>query len=308
MPKTLAPQLLRHLTVNQKTHPRAQPHLSAASGLVCANGRVYVISDDEHHLAVFRDRRSAGVLYRLFPGDLPQKKKARKRLKPDLETLLWLPHGGATATGRLVALGSGSRPNRNTGVVIHLNAAGQPRRSQPILPFDLTPLYRPLAALLGEINIEGAMVIGDELVLLNRAVAGRCPNAAARYRLSDVLALIDGESRELEPASIRRYLLGSIDGVPLGFTDAAALPDGGWLFCAVAEDTADSAIDGGCTGSVVGIVAASGKLLAMHRLSLPAKVEGIAVRVDGDGMTVCLVTDADDPAQSSTLLLARLSR
>lgn len=306
MPSTLKPQLLRRLTVSPQTHPRGQPHLSAASGLVCANGRVYVISDDEHHLAVFRDRRSAGVLHRLFSGDLPQKKKARKRLKPDLETLLWLPDGGATATARLVALGSGSRPNRNTGVVVHLNSAGQPRRSQTILQFDLTPLYRPLAALLGEINIEGAMVIGDELVLLNRAVAGRCPNAAARYRLSDVLALIDGESRELKPTSVRRYRLGSIDAVPLGFTDAAALPDGGWVFCAVAEDTVDSAIDGACTGSVVGIVAASGKLLAMHRLSPLAKVEGIAVRVDGGGMTVCLVTDADDPKQSSTLLLAHL--
>ncbi len=296
---------LRTLTVDPKRHPRGQPHLSAASGLVCANGRVYVISDDEHHLAVFRDRRAPATLHRLFPSDLPRKKKARKRLKPDLESLVLLPPTGASTKARLVALGSGSRPNRNTGVVLRLTTAGRPS-AYPVQRFDLTPLYRPLAALLGEINIEGAIVLGDELLLLNRAVAGGSPNAAARYRLSDVVALIEGRSAQVQPTSIRRYRLGSLDAVPLGFTDAAALPDGGWVFCAAAENTADSVADGPSFGSVVGIVAASGKLLSMHRLSPSAKVEGIDVRVDSDGMTLCMVTDSDDPAQQSLLLMARL--
>ena len=305
MPHTLHFQHLRSLGIDSRAHPRGQAHISAASGLVCENGRVYVISDDEHHLAVFDDLHTPGVLYRVFPGDLPQAKKARKRLKPDLETLFSMP-ASDTNTAQLVALGSGSRPNRNLGAMIPLQSDGRPAPWHRIRRFDLTPLYQPLTALLGEINIEGAMVIGDELVLLNRGVPGRSPNAAARYRLRDVLALMDGDVRALSPRSLQRFHLGTIDGVALGFTDAAALPDGGWVFCAVAEDTADSVADGRCTGSVVGIVTARGKRLPLRQLAPTVKVEGIAVRASAGGMTVCLVTDADDPKQSSTLLLAQI--
>lgn len=304
MPAMLTPRLLRTLTTHPRLHPRGQHHLSAASGLVCANGRAYVIADDEHHLAVFRDRESPGQLHRIFPADLPSPKQARKRLKPDLETLLLLPSSGSTANAALIALGSGSRLNRNTGVVIPLSAEGEP--SERVLRFDLSPVYEPLREALGEINIEGAMVIGDALLLLNRGVAGRSDNAVARYALRDLLRVIEGDRSELKPGSIRHYKLGSIDAVTLAFTDGAALPGGGWVFTAVAENTADSYADGHCSGSAVGVVDASGDLVAIHRLAPMAKVEGIAVRVDDTGMTVCMVTDTDDPAQSSSLLLARL--
>lgn len=290
---------LRTLTIDPQTHPRAQPHLSAASGLVCANGRVYVVADDEHHLAVFRDRDSPGELHRLFAGDLPVPKKARKRLKPDLETLLCLPKRDA-----LVALGSGSRPNRNTGALIALDAQGEPLAETRL--FDLQPLYAPLREALGEINIEGAVLIGDEFLLLNRGVAGRSDNAVARYPLRALTDAVEGHRSAVRPASIRRYALGAIDAVPLAFTDGAALPDGGWVFTAVAENSASSYADGHCSGSVVGVIAAGGDVVAIHRFDPTLKVEGIAVRVDDSGMTLCLVTDADDPAQASQLLIARL--
>jgi hypothetical protein len=295
----LQTDLLRTLTIDPLQHPRGQPHLSSASGLVCANGCVYVVADDEHHLAVFRDRASAGELHRLFAADLPDDQKARKRRKPDLETLLWLPLRHA-----LAALGSGSRPNRNTGALVPLGAGGEPLAE--VASFDLQPLYEPLRAALGEINIEGAMLLGEEFVLLNRGVAGGSDNAAAHYPLQALLDAIDGRLHALAPVLIRRYTLGQIDGVPLAFTDAAALPGGGWVFTAVAEDTDDSYADGRCSGSVVGAVDAGGALAATHRLDALLKVEGIAVRVDGQGMHLCLVTDADDPAQASQLLLARL--
>ena len=295
----LKADLLRSLTIDPRLHPRGQPQLSAASGLVCANARVYVVADDEHHLAVFGDGTSPGRLHRLFDGDLPDDRKARKRLKPDLETLLWLPMRRA-----LVALGSGSRPNRHTGVLIPLDVDGEPVAGP--LRFDLQPLYEPLRAALGEINIEGAMLLGEEFVLLNRGVAGRSDNVAVHYPLQALIDAIDGRMRTVAPALIRRYTLGHLDAVPLAFTDAAALPDGGWVFSAVAEDTGDSYADGDCNGSVVGVVDAGGELVAPHRLDGPWKVEGVAARVEAEGMSLCLVTDADDPAQASQLLLARL--
>ncbi len=295
---------LRLLTVDPQAHPRGERHVSAASGLVCAGGRAYVVCDDEHHLAVFRDDETPGELHRVLAGELPRPKGARKRLKADLETLLLLPPFGHHSAAALLALGSGSRPNRNTGVLIPLNAAGEP--SSDVRRFDLTPLYAPLIAELGEINIEGAMVVGDELLLLNRGVAGRSDNAVARYSLSDWLGVIEGRGLAVKPPLIRRYDLGAIAGVPLGFTDGAALPDGAWVFSAVAEDTADSYADGHCSGSAVGVVTAGGDIRTIHRLVPPAKVEGIAVRADKDGVAICMVTDADDPARASSMLLARL--
>ncbi len=302
----LATKHLRALTLDARLHPRGQGHLSAASGLVCANGRVYVIADDERHLAVFRDLASPGELHRFAPGDLPVPKGERKRLKPDLEALLLLPPLSEPGPAALLAFGSGSRPNRHTGVVIPLDSLGEPMVA--VQHFDLNPLYEPLRAALGEINIEGAMLIGDELLLLNRGVAGRSESAVARYPLQRLRGVIAGDRNRVVPSAIRRYRLGAIDGVPLGFTDGAALPGGGWVFSAVAENTASSYADGECRGSAIGVVAASGELLALHRLARAAKVEGIAVRVDATGMSLCLVTDTDDPAENSSLLRARLTR
>ena len=289
---------LRALTLDPQAHPRGQPHLSAASGLVCAHGRAYVIGDDEHHLAVFRDRASPGELVRVVAGDLAVSKPARKRRKPDFETLVHLP-----GNAMLQAPGSGSRPNRDRGVAVGLSANGVPAAGTRL--FDLAPVYKALRARLGPINIEGAFVLGDELVLLQRGQAGQA-SMSLHYRLREWLGVIDRHDAALQPHALRPFDLGAIDGVPLTFTDGAALPGGGWVFTAVAEDSDNSYADGPCRGAAVGVVAADGTLLSMRRLIGGDKVEGIAVRVDGNGTAMFMVTDADDPAQASWLLSAWL--
>ena len=296
---------LRPLTIDPRTHPRGQAHISAASGLVCRNGRAYVIADDEIHLAVFCDHGSTGRLHRILPGQLPDDLHARKKRKPDFETLFLLPSRSIGGSA-LVAFGSGSRENRNLGVLVPLDSDGEP--SGPPSRFDLTPWYAPLCARLGDINIEGAFVIADELVLLNRGIADRTDNAAVRYSVPDLLELIAGRGAKVKPTSIQRYRLGDIDGVSLGFTDGAALPGGGWVFTAVAENTADSFVDGPCAGAIVGVVSPQGEVVARHRLSRPLKVEGIDARAHRNGFAVCMVTDDDDPSQPSCLLRATLRR
>ena len=301
---SLRPKRLRTLTVS--AHPRGQPHLSAASGLVCAHGRVYVMADDEHHLAVFRDRRSPGRLHRVFAGNLPHETEARKKRKPDVETLFLLPSPKAGGDDALIAFGSGSRKRRQTGIVIALSIRG--KVAKRVRRFDLRPLYKPLRDELGgEINIEGAIVTADEFLLLNRGVKGKSANAVAHYRLRDLHRLIKGARANIKPTSVRRYNLGAINGIALGFTDAAVLPSGGWLFTAVAEDTDDSVTDGAYTGSVVGLVDSRGDLLRMHRLQPKMKVEGIDLQATQQGLVLCLVTDADTPARPSALLLAHFN-
>lgn len=289
---------LRPLSLDPQAHPRGQPHLSAASGLVCAQGRAYVIGDDEHHLAVYSDRASPGELVRVVAGDLPVSKAARKKRKPDFETLVALP-----GQALLLALGSGSRRHRDRGVAISLSVQGTPlARARP---FDLAPLYEPLRTRLGSLNIEGAFVLGDEMLLLQRGPAGQA-SMSLHYRLRDWQSLVEGHGAALQPHALRRFDLGAIDGVPLAFADGDALPGGGWVFTAVAEDSDNTYADGPCRGSAVGVVAADGSLQSLRRLPGGDKVEGIAVRLDAQGTALFMVTDADDPAVPSWLLSAWL--
>jgi hypothetical protein len=313
----LSCERLRLLTLHAHEHPRGQPHLSAASGLVCAFGRVYVVADDEHHLGVFDDRRKPGELHRLLHGDLPRHAKKRKRRKADFETLVLLPAGTAGlagergATSALLTLGSGSTAQRESAVLQPLDAAGH--FAGPARAFSVAPLHAALRAQWGAVNIEGAVVRGEDLLLLNRGGSGeRGTNAVARFRLRDVMAAASAGASAampslIEPISLHACTLGAVRGVGYGFTDATLLPDGTLLFTAVAEASNDSVADGECVGSALGQADANGELLWMRALQGAPKVEGIEAQVDADGsITVCLVTDADDPAVPSSLLLARL--
>jgi hypothetical protein len=297
----LALRCLRELTLRHATHSPAHRHISAASGLVCARGRAYVIGDDEHHLAVFDNAHSPGRTLRLFDGELPSAKKARKRRKPDTETLALLPSGRA-----LLALGSGSRPNRCRAVLIGLDARGEAQ--VPPRPIDLAPLYAPLRARFGDLNVEGAFFCGDEFVLLQRGHRGGAPNASLHYRAADMRAWLWSGAGEPALQRVREHRLAHVQGVPLTFTDGAALADGRWLLSAVAEAADDSIADGACVGSAIGLMSVQGELQALWRLRDNDKIEGIAVRERGGGaIDLALVTDADDPRIASRLLVARLS-
>jgi hypothetical protein len=292
---------LRTLDVDPNAHPRAQPHLSAASGLVCAHGRAYVVADDEHHLAVYSDLHRPGSLHRIADGDLPHDARARKRRKRDFESLFLLPGRGRAQ--RLVALGSGSRANRHAGVAIALDARGvlQP----PVQPFDLAPLIEPLVSRFGKVNIEGAFVHGTGFLLLNRAADDNAGNLSLHYPLSALHDTIAGARSAIAPVVVHPHALGRVDGIELGFTDAAPMPHGGFIYCAAAENRSGSVADGSCSGSVVGTVDADGALRAQRALATRLKIEGLAVRERAGGLDLCLVSDADDPDQPSCLLRAR---
>ncbi|MBB6559036.1 hypothetical protein HNP48_001700 [Acidovorax soli] len=304
---------LHDLLLDPATHPRGQPHLSAASGLVRAGAWLYVVADDEHHLgmlpitaAVAPQPAPLVQLHRILPGDLPTEPRERKKRKPDLEALALLPASSAYPHGALLALGSGSKPNRQRGLAIALDATGRPDGAAQAL--DLSALYAPLRAEFADLNIEGAFVTHDAMHLLQRGNKGDARSACITYPLAPLLAWLAG-TRAQPPAPLRTTLfdLGTVDGVPLGFTDGAALPGGdgdcGWIFSAVAENTDDSYADGECVASAIGWVEADGVLQRIAALEGAPKVEGIAL--DGAGRLL-MVTDADDPARASRLLAVAL--
>ncbi|MGQ3050499.1 MAG: DUF6929 family protein [Roseateles sp.] len=280
--------------------------LSAASGLVRVGQRLYVIADDEQQLALFnREDDRPGRLHRLFNGELPAAPEPRKAAKPDLEALVQLPALRGCPGGALLALGSGSRAQRQRAALMGLGKGGA--LAGPVREVDLSPLYGPLQARHERLNIEGAFVGAGQLHLLQRGNQATPVNERIGFDWAAVQGWLDGAAQTPEPVSSTRYELGDIDGVPLCFTDGATLPDGGWVFCAAAEATDDNYADGPCRGSAVGIVAADGRLRAMLPLSLRCKAEGIAVTVENGALQLLLVTDPDDRVQPALLLSACLA-
>jgi len=276
--------------------PVAELEVSAASGLAALPDVLCVIADDETFLAVYDHDGRPLARVPLLPDRLPEEHHARKRSKPDLEALAVLPDG------RLLALGSGSTAARMRGVLV---------AKEPIWAaqqVDLTPLYRALAAEIPELNVEGAAVLGDRLVLLQRGNGAARDNARIDLDLASVVSALD-RGAALDPASLRgieRVKLGDLTGVALGFTDAAAHPREGLLFTAAAEDTADTYADGPSAGSIVGVL--SGSVVRSADVVQPAcKLEGIACSSKGGATQLWLVADADDRGVPATLFRADVS-
>ena len=270
--------------------------------MVLAGSWLYIVADDEHHLATVAlgDMQAGPVRFRrILAGDLPGDNPLRKTLKPDFESICLLPAGEVHADGALLLLGSGSTPKRHRGLLLALDSAGA--IAGEAVPIDLAPLYAPLHADFADLNIEGAFAADGLFHLLQRANAGEASrNACIQFSLTEVQAWVSGH-RATAPAPLRvmPFELGRVGHVPLGFTDGTAWPGGGWVFSAVAEDTPDSYSDGACTGSALGWVGTDGRLLRVEPLAGAPKVEGIALDPLG---RLLMVTDSDNPFVPSALL------
>jgi hypothetical protein len=267
---------------------------------------IYIAADDERELAVFPAVGHApGRLVRFLPGELPADPEQRKRDKPDVEALALLPVGPMAPGGALLALESGSRPSRRGGVLWNLDGngglAGEPRR------LDLTGLYAALEAEITDLNVEGATVVGERLLLFQRGNGKAGVNAAIALDLSTALACINNNVLSAEAViDIRRHDLGEVDDVRLCFSDATAAGSAGVLFTAVAEGGGDTYLDGACAGAAVGLLGGDGRLAWIRPLDPPAKVEGIEAHGTGGQVELLMVADPDDASAPAPLLGARV--
>jgi hypothetical protein len=290
-----------HLSATSQHLSAASQYLSAASGMVFVGDYLYVVADDENHLGVFpKSGTQDGTLHRIFTGELPQEPAARKAAKRDMEALVQLPRSATYPHGALLALGSGSKPQRCTGVVLALDALGA-IAGVPI-QLNLSLFYAQLALEVGHVNIESAVVIGDELRLLNRGNKKHSINACVSVKLSNLL--LSSASRFPKIGRLEPVELGKINGVQLCFSDAAALPNGGMLFTAAAENTDDSYLDGACAGNAVGILDKHMRLRFIEELDTKQKIEGVSANLTATKIQLQMVSDADDPAQPAQWLTA----
>lgn len=270
--------------------PSGHAFLSAASGMVVCGPALYVVADDAQCLGVFDlGTMEPGRLIPLIAGDLPSDAAERKRQKPDFEILLALPNAGTT---RLLAIGSGSTARRKRGAVIDL--PGDAPASVHLI--DLEPLFAALAPLVPEINLEGAVLRGDQLLLFNR---GNRAYPASQIIAVPLAAVLEGSP--ITATLLAELQLPSVTGVPLTVTDACQLESGHILLSAVAEATDNSYADGALLGAAIVALDADLHVRAITPLARTLKVEGLAAQVMADGVHLLCVTDADDPDQASGL-------
>lgn len=301
----IAATKIRELNLNQPIQSGRPAFLSAASGLVRVGGYLYVIADDENHLAVFQnDGKSAGEVLRLFDGELPLEAKARKKAKPDLEAMTFLPPIAHPPHGALLCIPSGSKEQRRTGATISLDSQGRIQGNPDTI--DLTPVFGFFDSHLGPQNIEAVAVFEESIYFLNRGNNKRRGDALIGLSLKPFLDSISN-GRALKDADLVRNCpldLGEISGVPLTPTDAIILPPGKLIFTAAAEATENSYDDGACHGSAVGVMDLDGKILFLDTVDTRRKLEGIDARVEGNRIALLLVNDEDSHTAPSELFEA----
>jgi len=291
-------------------------HVRAGSSLAWVPGGVAVVQDDANFLAVVDP--VSGVARAIALGAGPDGRRqfddgrGNKRHKLDLEACVALEEDGRAL---LVALGSGSTPRREHALLVDGWEAGRPRPALVHAP-ALYAALRGAADFAGaELNLEGAVSLGDQVRLLGRG------NGAARDGIAAVNAVCDVERAALlahlrdpvrrpppAPGAVARYDLGALDGIALGFTDATTW-NGTLLYAAAAEDSPDAVRDGRVAGSALGVLDAGGgarwtPLVDAAGAPFGGKVEGILALPGGGGLLA--VVDADDPEASSELCRVEL--
>lgn len=291
--------------------PNPYAHLSAASGLVKIGKWLFIVADDEKHIAVFNgEGDSSGIAHPIMAGELPLDTEARKRVKHDFEAIAQVPNSKKLPYGGLLILGSGSKKQREQGVIIPFLAP--PTDSKiPALGeaciIDLDPIYDALKDEPGKTNIEGAIILGKEILLFQRGNKNN-RNAIIRFKWKEFLASATGEGKGTPDYTIQHFDLGAIDGVPLCFTDATALTDGRLVFTAAAENAEEACVDGACMGSAIGIISTTGELISLKRVDKKVKLEGIDVQEESTELKLWLVSDPDNPQLPGQLFTAQIKR
>ena len=292
-------------------------HLRAGSSLSWVGNRLALVQDDANFVALVDPETGLADSITLPAGTdgLRQFDDSRgnKQFKLDLEACCVVAGAGGP---RLIAFGSGSTTRRRRVVMIDAFHESVPRVSL----IEADSWYLALESTTdfagSDMNIEGAVALPHALRLFSRGNGaprgGRVPvNATCDLSLPDLVAYFaaPGKAPAPAPTAISQYELGRVDGLPLGFTDAALWGDA-VLYTAVAEDSPSASEDGPVRGSVLGLLPAAGDLRyaplsGAGDEALRDKIEGVVAAPDSSNR-VFVVIDSDDSTRPSELCDVRL--
>jgi hypothetical protein len=270
-----------------------------------------VVQDDAHFLALIAPAQRSVEAITLPVGHAGLRQfddvRRNKPWKLDLETCTTIEEDCPL----LLALGSGSTPWREQMLMIPWSGSDPGEVRLYPAPAFYAALRRETSFAGSELNIEGAVYLGrDVLRLFQRGNGAPCEdrlplNATCEVSWSRLRAHLNDPAAPVPlPERITQYELGTLAGVRLSFTDAAVRRMSIY-FTATAEACSDAVCDGPVAGSVIGQIDADGRprwtiLEDAKGESFRAKVEGIVFDPACDDRGWVLI-DHDDPAAPAEL-------
>jgi hypothetical protein len=144
-------------------------HVRAASGLAWFGPQLALIQDDANFIALIDPVSARARAVALPAGEggarLFDRERGNKQFKFDLEACVTVESRG---TAILLAFGSGSTPRRE--IVVKVSAVEREAADAELV--ELPELYAALRATSSfagsEMNVEGAVIVGDQLRLFSR--------------------------------------------------------------------------------------------------------------------------------------------
>jgi hypothetical protein len=288
----------------------------AGSSLARVPGGIALVQDDANFVAVV-DPDGPHVRAIPLPAGAAGRRqfddrRGNKAHKLDLEACVAVDTDDGIL---LLALGSGSTAAREYIAIVRGWESTEPHAMVVHVPRLYDTLRHEHAFAGSELNIEGAVHLGDRLRLFGRG------NGAPRAGVQPINATCDldwpallahlraPECRPPAPTNVVRYELGTLGGLALSFTDAALWRER-MLYTATAEDSPDATRDGRVTGSAIGVIDDAGgtrwtPLTDAVGQSFAGKVEGL-VTAGGANDRLVVVIDADSPDAASELCMVEL--
>ncbi len=264
----------------------------SASGIEFFEDKLYLAGDDAKDLLVMNKRWKEKERIVLFSSD---EKRISKKQKADLEAsaILYIDN-----TPHLLVLGSGSREPRNKVILLNLSSKG-------ITIFDVGVFYSRLQSCgLADLNIEGATIINNLLVLANR---GNKTHPSNHLIVTDPQFWLQQETApiQLHQLNFEQYE-GTIGISGLSYSKHHEQ----LLFTTSMEDTTNSFEDGAIGKSYLGMVNNIARRLGRPNehlkinelIDLPAtdknfngyKIESLCIQSEKDhSMKLHLVADND---------------
>jgi hypothetical protein len=292
-------------------------HIRAGSSLASTRNGVALVQDDANFIAIVDPATGRARAITLPAGEGGKRQfdrvRGNKKYKFDLEACVSSDQSDGTL---LVALASGSKQRRDAVVTIRACESDDPLLRLTHAPLLFAALRETEAFAGSQMNIEGAIIVGENLRLFSRG------NGKARGGLEPVNATCDldwqrflqhvdaPETQPPKPTNVKRYDLDALDGVALGFTDAALLPDGRTIYSAAAESSPDVVEDGPVHGSAIGVIDRDGRtrwapVTEATGQVFDGKIEGV-LPVPGRADSLLVVVDADAPDTPSLLCTIEL--
>lgn len=276
-------------------HTLLLPDFPSASAVEYFDGRLYLIGDDATCILVLD--KDYHVITSIPIADAPGKRIAKAE-KPDFEASALITLKGQHY---LLASGSLATEKRRRLLLLPLQAA----TSANLQRINYPPAFisQLLATGIHELNIEGATVIGNTLLLSNRG------NDA--YPVNQLILIANGfwEQEQLPPFAVLPLTLLTPTGVFAGLSELCYVAEKDLLLCTLSSEATTNAYDDGAIGdSYIGWIADISQKLTHPLLAIEGwlnlatadpvfkteKIEGICVeRITEDTLILHLVSDND---------------